>query len=170
MKPNINSVPGVVYFQLSGVAKLVNIHKEYLAKFGYRPNMNFFFKKRILLYFCYFWEPVVKIWQFFFYKSEIDKLEPIFPPKSFVPLCGHHISQVEKMPKFSKIKKTLLHSLHYLNSRSLKHAKAKEPVRMAGLGFIQNLLIIGIQWMDVLVTCWFTPATLGAGRFELLTN
>jgi hypothetical protein len=24
--------------------------------------------------------------------------------------------------------------------------------------------------MDVLVTCWFTPATLGAGRFELLTN
>ncbi len=45
MKPNINSVPGVVYFQLCGVAKLVNIHKEYLAKFGYRPNMIFFFKK-----------------------------------------------------------------------------------------------------------------------------
>jgi hypothetical protein len=88
---------------LCGVAKLMNIHKEHLAKFGYRPNMNFF-KRKILLNFGYFREPVVKIW-IFFKKSEIDKLEPIFPQNSFVPLCGHHISQVGKMPKFSKIKK-----------------------------------------------------------------
>jgi hypothetical protein len=70
MKPNINSVPGVVYFQLSGVAKLVNIHKEYLAKFGYRPNMNFFFFKRILLYFGYFRELVVKNLAIFFYINQ----------------------------------------------------------------------------------------------------
>ncbi len=50
MKPNINLVPGVVYFQLCGVAKLVNIHKEYLAKFGYRPNMIYFLKKNPFIF------------------------------------------------------------------------------------------------------------------------
>lgn len=50
MKLNINSVPGVFYFQLCGVAKLVNIHKEHLAKFGYRTNMNFFFKNNPFIF------------------------------------------------------------------------------------------------------------------------
>jgi hypothetical protein len=50
MKPNINSVPPVVYFALCGVAKPVNIDKEHLAKFGYRPNMNNFAKKNPFIF------------------------------------------------------------------------------------------------------------------------
>jgi hypothetical protein len=88
----------------------------------------------------------------FLKNSEIDKLEPFFPTKILcIPLRGHYISQVGKMPKkISKIKTTLLHSLQKnSSSRSLKHAKVKEPLRMAGLGFIQNLLITGLQWMII---------------------
>jgi hypothetical protein len=62
-----------------------------LIKFGYRSNMRVKEVLRILLYFCYMLEPIVKNWWFELFFQNMASLRSFLTKNKILCLCYNHI-------------------------------------------------------------------------------